>query len=251
MVSRKEIAITKELARRLQKKFPNYRVYANKCPSRGTKVRKIWFEKFHEECPPLQPEMDIIILEPPNPHVLPRKPKIRAIEIKYFEKVDGSINQSFYKGIEQSLALLQWGFDNVALWQLFDESFSNDDLRNYGCRTWFYIHVILQLPIEFTMIQVIGKEVKNLQFQVIQANWQNNLSPIRLLNIDHPYFTFSHTHPNPFIEEQLIKEFTFTPQIGLIPKKMPPEIEKLIKEVATLRNFLLDWLPKQSHGLKK
>jgi hypothetical protein len=96
--------LTKELARRLQKKFSGFKVYANKCPSRGSKIRKVWSEKFQEVCPPLQPEMDIVIYEPQTGK---QTPKIRAIEIKCFEIVEGAVNQSFYKGIEQALALIR------------------------------------------------------------------------------------------------------------------------------------------------
>lgn len=167
---RKEITLTKELARRLQKKLPDFRIYANKCPSRSPKIKRIWSEVFGETCPPLQPEIDIIIFEPSSS-------KIRAVEIKYFERRNGRLNQSFYKGIEQSLALLQWGFDNVALWQIFDSSCSDDDIKNYGCKTWGYIHGILDLPIEFTPIKLIGREHSNIQFCVIQAEWLNNLRP--------------------------------------------------------------------------
>jgi len=250
-VRREEIALTKELARRLQKKFPKFQVYANKCPSRGKKVRERWLKVFEEVCPPLQPEIDIIIFEPPNIHVLPRKPKIRAIEIKYFKKTDGNINQSFYKGIEQSLALLQWGFDNVGLWQLFDETLSDDDIRNYGCKTWAYIHGLLGLPIEFTPIKLIGQEINRMRFQVIQADWLHNLRPLPLLDLDSPEFHITYSHYNPLIEKQkFLEQFTFRPQIGN-EVIILPGASKLVKEVTTLRRFLLDWLPKQKSGLNE
>ena len=95
MTTRKEIALTKELARRPQKKFPSFQIYANKCPSRGKKIKERWMQVFHEACPPLQPEIDPIFLEPQSNG----KSILRAFEIKYFEK-KGSVNQSFYKGIE-------------------------------------------------------------------------------------------------------------------------------------------------------
>ena len=113
-----EIVLTKELAHKLKRKFPKFKIYANKCPSRSSAVKKMWKTAFQESCPPLQPEMDILMYEPRNAENPYCDEKIRAIEIKYFRKADGKVNQSFYKGIEQTLALLQWGFDNVALWQL-------------------------------------------------------------------------------------------------------------------------------------
>jgi hypothetical protein len=174
--------------------------------------------------------MDIIIYDPQNPHTPEQNPKIRAIEIKCFEKTEGVINQSFYKGIEQALALVQWGFDNVALWQLFDESFSEENLRNYGCRTWFFIHGILQLPIDFTMLQLRGKELEKMRFQVIQADWKKNLAPLGLLDIDDPRFQFRHRHLNPLVYDKVL-------------------YRQLLEEVTALRDFLLEWLPKQPQGL--
>jgi len=226
MKNTSEIELTKELARRLQKKFSGFKIYANKCPSRGSKIRKTWLTKFQETCPPLQPEMDIVIYEPATES---QKPKIRAIEIKCFEKVAGAVNQSFYKGIEQALALLQWGFDNVALWQFFGDSFSKEDLRNYGCRTWFFIHRILKLPLDFTMLQLKGEELEKMRFQVIQADWQNNLNPIRLLDIDDPRFQFRHRYLNPLIYGEISNP-------------------SVMSEVSALRDFLLDWLQEQPQG---
>jgi hypothetical protein len=224
MNRKNEILLTKELARRLQTKFPDLRVYANKCPSRSSKIKKLWLKRFHNDCPPLQPEMDIIFYDPlPNP-------KIRAFEIKYFTKLDGKINQSFYKGIEQASALIQWGFDNVALWQLFDETFSDDDLRNYGGRTWRYIQGVLKLPIGFTMIRLIGKNLKTLRFQVVQPDWNNDLTPINKRDIDDPKFPFSHRPLNPLIYGKILNN-------------------TLKEEVIFLRNFLLEWLPTKPQGM--
>jgi hypothetical protein len=221
---RREIKLTKELAKRLKRRFPDFKIFANKCPSRSSILKKLWFEKFHEQCPPLQPEMDIIIYEP-SPDS-----KIRAYEIKYFEKADGVINQSFYKGIEQASALVQWGFDNVALWQLFDETFSEEDLRNYGCRTWRYIRGILRLPIGYTMLWLKGTNLDTMRFQVMQCRWGNNISVDYLGDIDDPNFPFNHNPLNPLVYEEI---------------SHPP----IQKEVNFLRDFLLGWLPKQRKGL--
>ena len=221
-ISNLEIELTKELAKRLRKKYPDFNMYSNRCPSRSAKVRSKWQEIFNQSCPPLQPEMDLVIWEPKDQRLNNSPEKIRAIEIKCFSKKDGRVNQSFYRGIEQSLGLLQWGFDNVALWQFFDESLSNEDIRNYGCKTWLYIHGLLQLPIEFTPFKVIGSNIENVRFNVIQADWQDNLKPIELLDVDDPRFKITWKHPNPFLfaDSQLIP----------------------IKEVFFLRQTLIEWL---------
>jgi len=75
------------------------------------RIKETWNDVFNELCPPLQPEIDIILLDCQSE----ARPRLRAVEIKYFERAGERVSQSFYKGIEQSLALLQWGFDNVAL----------------------------------------------------------------------------------------------------------------------------------------
>jgi hypothetical protein len=79
------------------------------------------------------------------------------------------------------------------------------------------------------MLQLKGIGMKKIKFQVIQADWQNNLAPIGLLDIDDPRFQFRYRHLNPLIYE------TSNPS--------------LTKEVTTLRDFLLEWLPKQPQGL--
>jgi len=47
MTTKKEIVLTKDLVRRLQKKFPSSIIYANKCPSRGKKIKARWKEIFN------------------------------------------------------------------------------------------------------------------------------------------------------------------------------------------------------------
>lgn len=235
MTTKKEIDLTKELARRLQKKFPSFQIYANKCPSRGKRVKERWMKIFHETCPPLQPEIDLIFLEPQSNG----KPIIRAFEIKYFEK-KGSVNQSFYKGIEQALALLQWGFDNVGLWQIFDESIPERDVRDYGCRTWRYLHGMLNLPIEYTPLHLVSR-THNMGFQVVQADWANNLYPIPLRDIDDPLFRFSYSQPNPLSTRELREQ-----KYGDIIDA--PNIQRILREIDTLKEFLLEWLPEQKNG---
>ena len=122
---------------------------------------------------------------------------MKAAELKYFKQTEnGRLNHPFYVGIEQALALLRWGFASVALWQLFDDSISTEALRDYGCRTWQFINGYLNLPIDFTVLRVI-KGVEDIRFQVIQADWSNNLTPIKLRDIDDPDFHITWRHSNP------------------------------------------------------
>lgn len=113
------------LTRELKKKFEQTasqkfdRVYIFKRPFQSPMLKKKWNEIYlprnitRELTPPLQPEIDIILC---------KGNQLNAIEIKYFEMKGNSLNRSFYEGIEQALALLRWGFNHVALWQLFEDS---------------------------------------------------------------------------------------------------------------------------------
>jgi hypothetical protein len=228
----KEIQLTKELAKRIKLRFPDFKVYANKCPSRCREIKVQWEHSFGEPCPPLQPEIDLIMYEPMDDNVQGSQEKVRAIEIKYYRKKQGSINQSFYKGIEQALALLQWGFDNVALWQLFDESFSEEELWDYGARTWIYVHGRLDIPIEYTMFKVI-KSNSAFKFEVINPDW-NNYPIILNLGLIEELKKWNHTHPNPFINGELPPKM-----------KMHPLGAKSIRETSFLRNFIIQWLKSQ------
>jgi hypothetical protein len=230
-IRKREITLTKELGEALKKKYPNQRVFSNRCPSKSSVIRNRWKNTFRELCPPLQPEIDLIIWEPPNPIVPNDEEKLRAIEIKYFKKTDGKINQSFYKGIEQSLALLQWGFDNVALWQLFDESLSELELCNYGGRTWLYIHDRLKLPIDFTMLNIVDAGDSTHRFQVVQPDWDNFpiIIPFRM-NIDDAEFQILWRYKNPFRNPPSSQLTTH------------PLLRKFTEESKSLRTFLLDWL---------
>jgi len=241
MSSRKEIKLTKELAKRLQSKFPDSRIYANKCPSRAKRIKEAWNDNFNEVCPPLQPEIDLIFLDTLSEN----NPTLRAVEIKYFERKRERVSQSFYKGIEQSLALLQWGFDSVALWQLFDESISVSEIKNYGCRTWFYVQGVLGLPLDFTPIRLVPRE-NGLGFQVVQSDWRNYFSPIWLNDIDSPGFNIRWRNDNPLAHEQLRRE-RFRDMLANPDTR--PLFERMFSEVDMKRNFLLSWLPEQERNL--
>jgi hypothetical protein len=146
-----------------------------------------------ELTPPLQPEIDMILCE---------DDRMTAVEIKYFEMRGNSLSRSFYEGIEQTLALLRWGFDHVALWQLFDESVGAEELYFYGVWTWGFLHAPperggIGLPIEFTMMQVRGDEPRH-EFHPVQPELDNGGIRLNLLLPPyHPRFIITAPNPNP------------------------------------------------------
>jgi hypothetical protein len=230
MVSRKktEITLTKELEKTIDSFSSRTKIFSNRCPSKSSIIRNKWKAKFMETCPPLQPEIDLIMWEPPEYNKSENDWTLRAIEIKYFKKINGSINQSFYKGIEQTLALLQWGFDNVALWQLFDKSISEDEMLSYGGRTWAYIHNRIPLPIEYTMIEIVENELSNKKFRVIQPDWEN-FPEIKWKKWLVELYPFGWKRENP-LRNYTNKDYKH------------PLLKKFIEESQFLRNMLIDWL---------
>jgi hypothetical protein len=229
-VKKTEITLTKEIRNIYCENEPNFKVFSNRCPSKSSTIRTKWKDTFQELCPPLQPEMDLIIWEPPDPAVPNAEEMLRAIEIKYFRKINGKVNQSFYKGIEQSLALLQWGFDNVALWQLFDESFTDYELCLYGGRTWAYVHNRLDLPIDFTMLSVEDVTRTIHRFQIVQPDWDNFPKIRDKWNLSG--FKVGWRKDNPFRK----------PPVEIAHH---PLLRKFIEESNSLRTFLLDWLKRE------
>lgn len=134
-----------------------------------------------------------------------------AVELKYFKRKGGGLNHSFYEGIEQALALLRWGFDHVALWQLFEEDISKDELWFYGGWTWAFLHDKperggLGLPIEFTFMMIRRSE-KGYNFHPIQPNRVKG--GIRLDVLYPPYdrrFHITATRPNPLVRYSEVRK---------------------------------------------
>lgn len=106
----------------------------------NTNFESIWNENYSDETPILQPEIDLVIKN---------EYSLNAIEVKYF-KIDKCIkfSYSFYKGIDQAIAYLRFGFDFVALWHVFDD-IPLSQFKEYGWRTWNFLRE-LKIPIDFT-----------------------------------------------------------------------------------------------------
>lgn len=198
-----ERILTRELKKKFDQTVPQKfdRIYIFKRPFQSPRLKKKWNEIYarnivRELTPPLQPEIDMILC---------KEDKMIAVEIKYFEIKGNSLSRSFYEGIEQTLALLRWGFDHVALWQLFEESIAAEELFFYGGWTWSFVHAPpvrggIGLPIEFTFMQV-RKHETGYDFHPVQPEWHNG--GIRLKIFPPPYspqFRITLTHPNPLVD---------------------------------------------------
>ncbi len=151
----KERKLTLALKNRFDYAHKFDKIYVFKRPFQSPRLKRRWNELYRPKnitrglVPPLQPEIDMILC---------KESEMNAVEIKYFEMKGNSLTRSFYHGIEQSLALLRWGFDHVALWQMFEATIRPELLYYYGAWTWRLCHAQaggcgLGLPIDFTIRQ--------------------------------------------------------------------------------------------------
>lgn len=118
-------------------------------PGCSSTLRNKWNELSRGIGLKLQPQIDLLI-ETWTPSA-PGKKILCGIEVKYFKKKDKKFNWSFYAGIDEAIATLNYGLDGSALWQIFAPSTTTMDLRQYGASFWIHVNT-LKLPIEFSLL---------------------------------------------------------------------------------------------------
>lgn len=143
---------------------------------------------------PVLNEVDIILVG--------KQGHLCAIEVKCFTVNGGSFSRPFYDGIGQSLSLLRYGFDHVALWHLFSGDIDQSRLDRYGAATWWFIRNQTGLPLEFTYFKV-NDHPETPQFIVMQYDGPNTGAD--LLPIDSSKFVVTWNHPNPFVQTEEAK----------------------------------------------
>lgn len=205
-----ERTLTRELKKKFDqtvpRKFDRIHIFAR--PFRSSELKRLWDglygpdTRFHEITPPLQPEIDMILC---------KNDKMIAVELKCFKPSGKSLSRSFYEGIGQTLALLRWGFDHVALWQLYETLISPEALWYYGGYTWQFLHGSpdqggLGLPVEFTFMRVDrandGYDFRPIQPRLVEGAIRLEL----LLPPYHPRFIITSPHPNPLIGDPRIQK---------------------------------------------
>jgi hypothetical protein len=176
------------------------KVFAWKRPRQSQSFMKDWL-KIHggKFAPPVQPDFDMIIFW---------QNKIIGIEVKYFKHERKRIVTSFYRGIDQALALLSWGFDHVGLWHIYDEQSNEQELWFYGIETWLYLQQPkekggLGLPLEFTLMKFSRDNEFNVVVPVID---KNRITIKEILPLYNSRFQFGVRHPNPLISYPRVKQ---------------------------------------------
>ena len=89
---------------------------------------------------------------------------IKAIEVKRFRSKQ---RYSYYKGLDQAIAYLKFGFDLVALWHIYDKELIEKNIE-YAYKTWQFIKE-LNMPLNFTTL-------------ILESE---NLYPVNIINLNY------------------------------------------------------------------
>lgn len=126
--------------------------------------------------PLAQPEIDLIVRDADS--------KLLAIQVKYLKFETNHIfptrpKPTYYEGIEQILATLNFGFNCVSLWHCFDFEGGRGslaDIHRYADATHELISV-LNLPINYFALWISKRE----DIFYISPSWYENRSGFKLL----------------------------------------------------------------------
>lgn len=187
-------------------------IIINKLKNRGYKkiktnvylrreIGKKWDQQHGLPQPLFQPQIDVVLKgedkytinhlkkKKINSSTFENENLIRAIEVKRFTDKN---RYSYYKGLDQAIAYLRFGFDAVALWHVFDEEVIKKNLE-YAYRTWSFINE-LSLPLDFTPLILDGNDLYAVNTFIIN----NQLKIEKTFEIENPDFILMWRHPNPY-----------------------------------------------------
>lgn len=136
-----------------------YTVYPN-INLASYKYKEYWAKWFGKDIPPLQPQIDLLLVKRDDF-------SLRAIEVKYFEMQGKRIDKSYYEGIGEVLALMNFGFESVALWHCFNENIPLNLMNNYATHV-ANLKETINLRFDYTCFRV-AEENGNFVFYVLSA----------------------------------------------------------------------------------
>jgi len=188
----KERELVKLLEKQLRYKFKN--IFIHKNPVQSTTAKRYLDENLGF-IPSLQPEIDMIFVENTG--------MVNAIEVKLIKLKDIGQRARYYKGLEQSIALLRYGFDHVGLWNIFTSDIPIDKINEYGAQTCDFLRDKLKIPLDFTYFRLI-QEKKDFKFQILQPT-SNNTGFILSKLLDDPQFKIEWRYGNPLLNTPIVK----------------------------------------------
>lgn len=155
--SKKEERLYHPLKERLEQR--GYMVYPN-INLASYKYKEYWEKWFGKDIPPLQPQIDLLLVKRDDF-------SLWAIEVKYFEMQGKRIDKSYYEGIGEVVALMNFGFESVALWHCFDDTVPLTLMNNYVTHV-ANLRETMNLRFDYTCLQV-DEENGNFVFKTLVA----------------------------------------------------------------------------------
>jgi len=100
---------------------------------------------------PRSPDIDLIICRKERGENIP---PLRAFEVKYIRSANDNLRYSYYEGLDEALALLAFGFDEVSLIHIVEEGVLSHGFLRY---TEFLSSMIkaLELPIGYYVYSLV------------------------------------------------------------------------------------------------
>jgi len=157
-----------ELARSLEKMLkPKFKeIYAN-VNLASHNFYDNWKKWWGESAPVAQPQIDLLFVS--------SNLELLAVELKYYRPARNSrIRWSYYSGIEETLALLKFGFTCVSLWHFFDYEVPDETMKNYFRDCWELI-AVLGLRINYKAFKIHGRQ--EAEFKEIARMSRSEVSP--------------------------------------------------------------------------
>lgn len=187
----KERDLVNELKNQLSHQYRN--IFSHVRLANNNDFRQFLYQNFGYI--PVLNEIDLIFEE--------ENGKLRAVEVKLYKIKGKKFNLPFYSGLGQALSLLRYGFDNVALWQLYPEEIDQNLFDRYGAGLWNFIrNDDLKLPLEFSYFKVTSQEPEFIVMQYI-----NHSKGFELIPINNPNFKITWKHPNPIFNNSETQMF--------------------------------------------
>jgi hypothetical protein len=136
-----------------------------------------WEKWWGDSAPTAQPQVDLIFVSSDL--------RLFAVELKYYRPGKNSpTNQSYYSGIDETLALLKFGFTCVSLWHFFDAEVPDEIMRSY-VRDCNGLILGLGLRINYKAFRVHGRQ---------EADFKG-IMPMSKMEVQPDFSTYGTSNP--------------------------------------------------------
>jgi hypothetical protein len=158
-----------DLANHLQKMLaPKFKDVQANVNLASRKFYEDWKKWWNSDNPLAQPQIDLLFVSSDLSLV--------AAELKYYRLSENApLNQPYYSGIDEALALLKFGFTCVSLWHFYDSEVPAELMKTYVRNCW-NLTGWLGLRINYEAFRVYGRQETD--FKQISLSSLSEVSPM-------------------------------------------------------------------------